>query len=160
VKASPAAATPDFARLHRGLERLAQAHAHESYAFGSAEGEVRIAGAALRQLKPHGRALPAQVIYCCPAPSEAQPQLLAAATKAVLLAEPASLAFALQLEQGARPPDADLAPVWEALTHAPRMRAALHQYETARAVREAMLHPDDLPAAVARVLAQPARSGM
>lgn len=160
VKASPAAGTPDLPRLQRGLERLAQAQAQESYAFASAEGEVRIAGAALRRLKPHGRTLPEQVIYCCSAPPETQPQLLAAATKAVLLAEPASLAFALQLAQGARPPNADLAPVWEALTHAPRLRAALHQYDTARAVREAMLHPDDLLEAVARVLAQPARRGM
>lgn len=74
----------------------------------------------------------------------------------LLLAEPASLAFAHQLACGAWPPDNALAPVWEALTTAPRLRCALHQDETSRAVREAMLHPDDLLAAVA---AQVAGSG-
>lgn len=149
VKASPAAATPDFSRLHRGLQRLAHASGERSYVFPSADGEVHVSGGSLRRLQPEGRALPAHVIYCCSAPPEVQPPLLGAASKAVLLAEPASLAFAGQLARRGSPPDAVLAPVWDALTTAPRLRSALHQDETSRAVREAMLHPADLLAAVA-----------
>lgn len=153
VKASPAAATPDFSRLHRGLQRLAHASADRSYAFPSADRDVHVSGESLRRLQPDGRALPAHVIYCCSAPAEMQPQLLSAASKAVLLAEPASLAFAGQLASGDSPPHAMLAPVWEALTTSPGLRSALHQDETSRAVREAMLHPDDLLAAVAAQVA-------
>lgn len=149
VKASPAAATPDFSRLHRGLQRLAHASAGRSYAFASADGDVHVSGESLRRLQPQGRVLPAHVIYCCSAPAEVQPQLLSAASKAVLLAEPASLAFSGQLAGGDSPPHAMLAPVWEALTTSPGLRSALHQDETSRAVREAMLHPDDLLEAVA-----------
>jgi len=148
VKAAPAAAAPDFARLFRGLQRLAHANAQDSYVFLSADGQVRLAGESLRRLRPHGRTLPPHVIYCCCAPAESQPPMLSAASKAVLLAEPASLAFAEQLTAGRSPPDADLAPVWDALATASHLRSALHQYETAQAVREAMLHPDDLLAAV------------
>jgi len=149
VKAVPAAATPDFSRLHRGLQRLAQASADRAYAFASADGELQVAGESLRRLQPRGRALPPHVIYCCCAPAEVQPQMLSAASKAVLLAEPASLAFADQFARGAAPHEAMLAPVWQALLTAPRLRSALHQDETSRAVREAMLHPGDLLAAVA-----------
>ncbi|MEJ8836366.1 hypothetical protein [Ramlibacter sp. AN1133] len=149
VKAAPAAASSDFSRLHRGLVRLAHADAARSYAFGTADGEARIRGASLRQLQPAPRGLPAQVIYCCTAPPETQPSLLAAASKAVLAAEPASLAYARRLAQGDTPDDAQLRPVWEALTHAPRLRATLHQDATARLVREAMLHPQDLVASLA-----------
>ena len=154
VKASPAAATPDFSRLHRGLQRLAHANGTESYAFASADGEVRVTGESLQRLKPHGRSLPPHVIYCSSAPAEAQPQVLSAASKAVLLAEPASLAFAHELARGASPSNSELEPVWEALASEPRVRSALHQHETARAVREAMLHPDDLLAAVSRCLGE------
>lgn len=149
VKASPAAATPDFSRLHRGLQRLAHASADRAYAFASADGEVHVSGESLRRLQPRGRALPGHVIYCCSAPVEAQPQVLSAASKAVLLGEPESLEFANQCERGASPHEALLAPVWEALTAAPHLRSALHQDETSRAVRDAMLHPGDLLAAVA-----------
>lgn len=144
VKASAAAATSDASRLYRGLLRLAHARQDASYVFPTADGPVRIGGASLRALRPHGRALPRQVIYCCTAPTETQPQVLSAASKAALLAEPASLAFAHQLTRGASPSDDALAPVWEALTAAPRLRSALHQWDTARAVREAMVHPQDL----------------
>ena len=144
VKAAPAAASSDFSRLHRGLQRLAQAQADQAYDFASADGPVRILGASLRELQPPARGLPAHVIYCCTAPAEAQPQWLAAASKAVLAAEPASLAYAQQLAQGGAPDDAQLQPVWEALTHAPRLRATLHQDATARLVRAAMLQPQDL----------------
>jgi hypothetical protein len=149
IKASPAAATSDFPRLLRGLRRLAHASADRSYAFASADGEACILGASLRRLDPHGRSLPPQVIYCCSALPEAQPPVLSAASKAVLLAEPASLAFAHQLARGEAAPHAHLAPVWDALTTAPRLRSALHQYQSAQALRAAMLHPLDLLSAIA-----------
>lgn len=149
VKAAPAAATPDYSRLQRGLDRLAQADAHRAYVFPCAEGEVSIAGASLRELRPQDRTLPPHVIYCCSAQPEAQPQMLSAASKAVLLAEPASLSFAQRVAQGGEPSADELAPVWTALTTAERLRSALHQYDTARAAREAMLRPEDLLAAIA-----------
>ena len=150
VKASPAAASSDFSRLHRGLQRLAHADAASSYAFASADGEVQVAGESLRRLAPQDRRLPPHVIYCSTAPVESNPQVLGAATKAVLLAEPASLAYAQELSSGRTPSHEILSPVWDALTTTPRLRSALHQYETAQAVREAMLHPQDLLEAVLR----------
>ena len=149
VKASPAAASSDFSRLHRGLQRLAQADPARAYDFACADGAARIGGASLRALQPAARALPELVIYCCTAPPERQPQLLAAASKAVLGAEPASLAYAQQLALGAAAREQDLLPVWDALLHAPRLRATLHQDATARLVRAAMLHPADLVASLA-----------
>jgi hypothetical protein len=152
IKASPAAATSDFPRLLRGLRRLAHASADAAYVFASADGAARILGASLRELQPAGHSLPTHVIYCCSAAAEPPPQLLSAASKAVLLAEPASLAFAEQIARGESPPHAALASVWNELQAAPRLRAALHQYETATKARAAMLHPDDLLAAVERSL--------
>jgi hypothetical protein len=148
VKNAPAAATPDFARLQRGLQRLAGADPATAYAFACAEGEVRITGESLRALAPHGRALPPHAIYCCSAPVESQPQMLGAAARAVLLAEAPSLAFADRLQRGESPDAALLLPVWQDLAAAPRLRSVLHQHETAAAAREAMLHPADLLAAV------------
>lgn len=150
VKATPAAATPDFSRLLRGLQRLAQAQDAAAYPFPSAEGELQIAAASLRRLRPEGATLPPQVIYCCPAQAEAQVQMLSAATRAVLLAEPASLAYAQQLARGETAAHAQLLPVWHDLQRQPRLRSALNQYDTARRAREAMLFPGDLLAAVAR----------
>ncbi|GAB3769399.1 hypothetical protein GCM10028796_34400 [Ramlibacter monticola] len=150
VKASPAAASSDFARLHRGLQRLAQAEAGRDYAFAiEGGGTARLAGASLRALQPAAGALPEHVVYCCTAPPEPRPQLLAAASKAMLAAEPASLAYAQRLARGAATDDEELRPVWDALLHAPRLRATLHQDATARLVREAMLHPADLVASFA-----------
>jgi hypothetical protein len=88
------------------------------------------------------------VIYCCSAPAESHPPFLSAATKAVLLGEPASLAFACRLARGEAPPDSDLLAVWHALPKEPRLRSALYQYETAKRVREAMVHPLDLLSAM------------
>jgi hypothetical protein len=88
------------------------------------------------------------VIYCCTAPTEERPPVLGAASKAVLGAEPASLAYARELAAGRAASAEMLAPVWDALTQAPRLRATLHQHATATAVREAMLHPADLLAAL------------
>jgi hypothetical protein len=88
------------------------------------------------------------VIYCCSAPAESPPQFLSAATKAVLLGERASLAFACELAEGKAPPPSALLDVWDALAKEPRLRSALYQFETARQVRSAMVHPLDLLSAL------------
>jgi hypothetical protein len=152
VKAAPAAATSDLARLLRGLRRLAHADPQSRYGFASQEGEVTVSGGSLRALQPQGHALPPRVIYCCSAPPEPRAQVLSAASKAALVAEPASLAFGQSLAAGESPGDEALAPVWDALASAARLRSALHQYDSAVAAREAMLHPQDLLAAVESVL--------
>ncbi len=123
------------------------------YSLPSRDGTERIAGISLRALQPHGRVLPPHVIYCCSAPPEQAVQVLSAASKSVLAAEGVSLAFAQRLARGEAPADDELEPVWHALLSAPRLRATLHQDETARSVREAMLHPQDLLAAVRCTLA-------
>lgn len=149
VKASPAAATSDLARLLRGLQRLALAEPGIDYSLPAAEGEVRLHGATLRSLAPNGFELPERVIYCCAGAPETPPPVLAAASKAVLLAEPASLAWALDYAAGAAPAPDRLAPIWQALPVAPRLRATLYQYATSQAARTAMLHPADLRTALA-----------
>jgi hypothetical protein len=73
---------------------------------------------------------------------------LSAATRAVLLGEPASFAFACRLARGEAPPDSELLAVWSALATEPRLRSALYQYETAKRVRDAMVHPLDLLSAM------------
>lgn len=153
VKASPAAATADYMRLLRGLRRLALADPQAHYAFGSAGGRMHLTGRSLRRLGPADDGLPQQVIYCCPAPRDTPVQVLAPASRAVLQAEAASLAFARQLLSDRHPHDGDLTPVWAELTRAPRLRAALHQDRAARQAREAMLDPLDLAAALAAVTA-------
>jgi hypothetical protein len=149
VKASAAAATTDLPRLLRGLERLAQARADDGYALAARGGELRLSGRSLQALQPPGAGLPPQVIYCCATRAEAPPALLGTAAKAMLLAEPASVAFGCRLVEGAQPDDAALRLLWEALGQAPSGRALLQQYPMACAAREAMLHPQDLLAAVA-----------
>jgi hypothetical protein len=153
VKAAPAAATPDFPRLLRGLHRLAHADPAGSHVFPTASGEVCILGASLQRLRPAGQALPPHAIYCCTAPAETTPAFLSAASKAVLLAEPASLQFARRISAGHAAVHAELAPAWQALTTAARLRSALHQYQAAQTVRAAMLQPHDLLAELARQLA-------
>lgn len=147
VKASPTAALADFPRLLRGLARLAQAQPGRDYEFESATGPVRLAGSALRSLRPQGRSLPPNVVYCTTAPPQPRPPWLGAPALGLLLAQPAALAFGRRLAGRGSPPAAELAPVWHALA-TPRLHAALHQYETAALVRDAMLHPQDLPAAL------------
>jgi len=144
VKASPSAATPDFARLLRGLQRLALASSVQDYEFTCDTGRVMLSGESLRALQPRDRALPDHVLYCGLATDEA-PVVLSAASKAVLLAEPPSVAFGLErlLTEGAAEP-ARLLPVWEALQCETRLRSVLFQYDTSVRAREAMLHPDDL----------------
>lgn len=154
VKASAAAAPPDLGRLLRGLQRLALADPRSEYTFACAGGDLQIAGASLRRLQPLGATLPPHVIYCC-ASEEAQPAPLAAATRAVLLVQPQAMAFAQRLLAGQAADPQLLAPLWTQLQTAPRLRSALHQYQTATAARAAMLHPDDLVTAVRLRLARP-----
>ena len=98
VKAAPAAASEDLPNLRRGLQNLARARADAVYTFTSLDDELRVLGASLRGLEPHGLGLPEHVVYCCPAPEEAAPRLLSMASKARLLAHPASLAHASRHE--------------------------------------------------------------
>lgn len=151
AKASPEAAVPDFPRLVRGLQRLSQAEAGTVYAFASSDGEVRITGASLRRLQPSDRAPAPRVIYGCDAPAETSPHLLSASSRGLLLTERASLAFACRLAEGGVLSEDELQPVWEELLRAPRLQTVLHQYDTACTVREAMLHPEDLLAALGSV---------
>lgn len=145
AKAAPAAATRDRPRLLRGLARLAQAAAAGDVVFASREGELRVAGASLRALAPQGEDAPETVIYSCIA-HEAQVLLLAPSARMLLLQQRAAIAWAASLAKGAQPPRETLATVWEDLLRG-RLQAVLQQYATARAAREAMLHPDDLLAA-------------
>lgn len=152
AKASPAGATDDWPRLLRGLARLAQADAGTVYRFASTDGPVPMAGSTLQALAPVDGLPPSQVLYCCTAPTGAVAPALDPAARARLLNEPACLAFALSVAAGAAPAHEQLEPVWAALRRAPRLRAVLWQHETARLAREVMLHPDDLPPAVAQAL--------
>ncbi|HEY1225865.1 MAG TPA: hypothetical protein VGF26_00960 [Ramlibacter sp.] len=138
VKASPAAAPADVPRLHRGLQRLAQAQAGVAYTFPSTDGPVVIAGESLQGLAPMGGSLPPQVLYFSTAPADQVPPALSVASKAMLLAEPGTLAFA----RARHPPL--LEPVWDALRIERRLRTTLNQHDNARLACEAMLHPDDL----------------
>jgi hypothetical protein len=146
VKATPSAATRDLPKLLRGLTRLAQAAGDAPVAFASDQGSVLLAAATLRALAP-APSLPAHVVYCSTA-AVSEPVPLSPESRAQLLAEPASIAFAQQLLAGGAPDLQALLPVWGALRNAPRLRAVLHQYPTALVVREAMLHPGDLLAAL------------
>ncbi|MFL6693347.1 MAG: hypothetical protein ACJ8GO_10335 [Ramlibacter sp.] len=158
VKAAPPAAAADLPQLLRGLQRLAQANPGSSYPFPSAEGEVDLDGATLRALQSRDGALPPNVIYCCPSTTESRPAMLSAAARSLLLAEPASIAFATRLLEDASPSDADLDVVWDAVRTAPRLRPVLEQDATARAARAAMLRPADLVGEVSR-LCTSVRSG-
>ena len=147
AKAAPAAATNDLPRLLRGLAQLSAADPQAVHDFRSAGGALRLRGESLRALQPVEGALPAQVIYLCTAPAEARVPPLGAAARARLMAEAASLKFAIGVEAGAAPSAEELAPVWEAVLNEDCMRSVLAQYDTTRRAREAMLHPDDLQAA-------------
>ena len=143
AKASPSSAVTDWARLRRGLERLAQVPPGVDPVFSGDGGEVRVRGESLRAFAPPERGLPERVIYCCTA-EEVRAPMLSAPARAMLLQQPASLAYAGALVRGG-PGDARvLAPLWDALLESPALRPVLEQYETARSAREVMLHPDDL----------------
>lgn len=143
AKASPSSAVSDWPRLRRGLQRLAQVPAGVDPAFRCDDGDVRVRGESLRALLPPRDGLPPQVIYCCTARGPRAP-LLSAPARAMLLQQPASLAYAGALVRGEPADPGSLAPLWAALPRSPQLRPVLEQYETARLAREAMLHPEDL----------------
>jgi hypothetical protein len=152
VKAAPAAAIPDLPRLLRGLRLLASAGTCEFQAQG---GALQVSAASLRSLQPEGDTLPTQVIYCCDADGREAPPLLASASKAVLLGQPASLVFAGRVLRGEAADPRELASLWQALAASPQLRSTLHQYALGEAVCAAMLQPADLQATVAALAGRP-----
>ncbi|EEA03842.1 conserved hypothetical protein [Burkholderia sp. H160] len=148
AKASVDAATTDLPRLVRGLTLLAHADPHTVYSFRTLQGAVRLRGASLAALTSDGPGLRRSVLYCCDAPVEATPRVLSPASRMQLLSAHASLDFAGALADGRDADCAGLEPVWRQLLEAPRWRAVLDQYATLREVRELMVHPEDLRAAV------------
>ncbi|HTJ94814.1 MAG TPA: 3-deoxy-D-arabino-heptulosonate 7-phosphate synthase [Pararobbsia sp.] len=150
AKASIDAAATDFPRLLRGLRSLAKADENVVYAFETQQGIVRLRGASLRALPTTDTRLAATVLYCSDASAENAPRLLGAASRMQLLSAHASLDYASAL---ARTGDADsriLDVVWHDVLNAPRWHAVLNQYPTLSTVRELMVHPDDLLAAINR----------
>lgn len=148
AKASADAATTDLPRLLRGLRLLAQADPRATYAFASHQGEIPLRGASLRALPTEEAELARAVLYCSDAPAEQAPRLLSAASRMQLLSAPASLDFADQLERGLAVQPRQLEPVWDQLLTAPAFAPVLRQHATLRTVRELMVHPSDLMAAV------------
>lgn len=148
AKASPDAATTDLPRLLRGLRLLAQADIGTTYGFASSGGDVRLRGASLSTLPTEQGDLARAVLYCCDGPEERAPRLLNAASRMQLLSAEASLDVAMRLEDGAPVGPSLLRPVWRLLLEAPAFTSVLHQYATLRVVRELMVHPGDLLAAV------------
>ncbi|WP_029044655.1 hypothetical protein [Cupriavidus sp. amp6] len=150
AKASVDAATTDLPKLLRGLRLLAHADKDVVYAFETQQGTVRLHGAALSALRADADGLAGTVLYCCDAPAEPRPRLLGAASRMQLLSAQASLEFASALAHAQAADPAALAPVWHQLLESPRWRSVLNQYPTLRQVRELMVHPDDLMAAINR----------
>ncbi len=148
AKASPDAATTDLPRLLRGLRLLAQADIDTTYAFAAAGGEVRLRGASLSALPTEEGELARAVLYCCDGREDRAPRLLNAASRMQMLSAEASLDFAALLEDGEAAEPSLLLPVWRQLLEAPAFTSVLRQYPTLRTVRELMVHPDDLMAAV------------
>ncbi|APA85102.1 3-deoxy-D-arabino-heptulosonate 7-phosphate synthase [Paraburkholderia sprentiae WSM5005] len=148
AKASVDAATTDLPRLVRGLTLLAHADPHTVYSFRTQQGAVRLSGASLAALTSDRAGLRRTVLYCCDAPVEAAPRVLSPASRMQLLSAHASLDFASALADGRDADCAELEPVWRHLLESPRWRTVLDQYATLREVRELMVHPDDLRAAI------------
>lgn len=148
AKASPDAATTDLPRLLRGLRLLAQADLDTVYTFAAHEGELRLHGASLSALPTEEADLARAVLYCCDGPEERAPRLINAASRMQLLSAEASLDFGALLEDGEAADPSLLLPVWQLLLEAPAFSSVLRQYVTLRAVRELMIHPDDLLAAL------------
>ncbi|SDD90601.1 hypothetical protein SAMN05421548_1288 [Paraburkholderia lycopersici] len=148
AKASIEAATTDLPRLMRGIRLLAHAGEGAVYAFETRQGTVHIDGASLRALNTEPSGLNRTVLYCCDAPADGEPRLLGAASRTRLLSAQASLEFArASCGEPPRSPEA-LEPVWRELTRCPQWHGVLHQYPTLQLVRELMVHPDDLMAAM------------
>ncbi|QRQ83892.1 hypothetical protein [Cupriavidus oxalaticus] len=148
AKASVDAATTDLPKLLRGLRLLAHADRDTVYAFDTQQGVVRLHGASLGALRADAAGLAGTVLYCCDAPAEAGPRLLGAASRMQLLSAQASLDFAGALAHAQAANSAALAPVWHQLLESPRWHSVLNQYPTLWQVRELMVHPDDLMAAI------------
>lgn len=148
AKASADAATTDFPRLLRGMRLLAQADATVIYDFETREGVVRLRGASLSTLPTDETALADTVLYCSNAPAEATPRLLSAASRMQLLSAQASLDFAACVAETQHADTRSLEPVWQQLVESPRWAAVLNQYAVMREVRELMVHPEDLLAAI------------
>jgi hypothetical protein len=152
AKAAPEAAVADLPTLLRGLQRFGQAREDLSYPLPCEGGAVRLAGRALQRLQPADRTLPSRVVYVTDAHAVNAPPWLDAAARGLLLAQPQVVAFALGSRQGPDPDPAPLHALWTAMTRDGRLRSVLHQYDSARRVREALLHVDDLQAASALAL--------
>jgi hypothetical protein len=148
AKASVDAAATDFARLLRGLRLLARADAHIDYAFETREGTVRLSGASLSALRTDAAALAHTVLYCCDASREPEPRLLSAAGRMQLLSAQPSLEFAGALADEQSPDVRPLESLWDELLTSPRWSAVRDQYPTLKQVRELMVHPEDLRAAI------------
>jgi len=150
AKASVDAASTDFPRLLRGVQRLAQAEAGVIYPFLSHQGTVALRGASLSALPTQGPDLANSVLYCCDAPADEPvdaPRLLNAACRMQLLSAPASVAYASQLARG-EPGDAQaLEAVWHGLLTSPQWAGVLNQYPLLHQVRALMVHTEDLFAA-------------
>ncbi|SAK73817.1 hypothetical protein AWB75_04069 [Caballeronia catudaia] len=143
AKASVDAATTDFGRLLRGLRLLARADEDAAYAFETREGVVHLRGASLSALRTDEAALEQTVLYCCDASDDTALRPLSAAGRMRLMTAPASLEYASTLTRVE-----DLEPVWNAMLQSPQWAAVLDQYPALRQVRELMVHPDDLLAAI------------
>ena len=150
AKAGVDAASTDFPRLLRGVQRLAQADAGVIYPFLSHQGTVALRGASLSALPTQGPDLASAVLYCCDAPADEPvdaPRLLNAACRMQLLSAPASVAYASQLARR-EPADAQaLEAVWQGLLTSPQWAGVLNQYPLLHQVRALMVHTDDLFAA-------------
>jgi hypothetical protein len=146
AKASVDAATTDFASLLRGLRLLARADANIDYVFETREGAVQLRGASLCALRTDEAALERSVLYACDAADESALRVLGAAARMRLMTAQASLDYAGHLGDAHR-----LEPVWSALLESPQWAPVLHQYAALKQVRDLMIHPDDLLAAIDRI---------
>ncbi|WP_322033768.1 3-deoxy-D-arabino-heptulosonate 7-phosphate synthase [Paraburkholderia sp. J76] len=148
AKASVESATTDLPRLMRGLRLLAQAEENVVYTFETRQGAVRLNGASLRTHGAEASRLMQTVLYCCDAPAESAPRVLNAASRMQLLSAQASIEFASAQQDGQHTDPAMLGAIWQQLTQSPRWHAVLNQYATLHLVRELMVHPGDLIAAI------------
>lgn len=149
AKAAPEAAVADLPTLLRGLQRFGQAREDLSYPLPCEGGAVRLAGRTLQQLQPADDQLPARVVYVTDARAANAPPWLDAAARGLLLAQPQVVAYALGSQQSPEPDLSPLQTLWTAMTREGRLRNVLHQYDTARRARAALLHVDDLKSASA-----------
>lgn len=148
AKASADAAPTDLPRLVRGLRLLAHADAAIAYTFETREGRVLLRGASLAALRTEPAEVARQVLYCCEAPVEPAPRLLGAASRMQLLCAPPSLEVAAAMTPGQPVDPAPLAAIWDQLPVSAHWAGVFHQYPALEQVRNLMVHPDDLHAAI------------